>query len=343
MVVGGGPAGSAAAITCAGRGLEVVLLHDAGSRARPGETFHPGVEPLLRQVGLADWIDNHAGFVRHEGHWSCWGSAPSFVRFGSDDRGPWLGYQAHRSAFDGRLLERAVQCGARLEPAAAGLRPRVENGRVTGVAGPEGSIRCRFVVDASGGRHWLARRLGLGIEFRSPRLTAWYGYCNGDCPSRDEAPQIRADDQGWVWTARVAAGRYAWTRLLLDGGSGPPAPPEELAGLEPDGRSRASDVTWRSVPRSAGPGYFVAGDAAWVLDPATSHGVLKALMSGMQAGDCIDRSLRGAGDLQASHAYSYWMDGWFRHDLAVLRELYLQLPRPPLWLERASTSTFTGS
>jgi flavin-dependent dehydrogenase len=213
------------------------------------------------------------------------------------------------------------------------VRPTVDNGRVTGVAGPEGSIRCRFVVDASGGRHWLARRLGLGIEFRSPRLTAWYGYCNGDCPSRDEAPQIQADDQGWVWTARVAAGRYAWTRLLLDGGSGPPAPPGELAGLEPDGRSRASDVTWRSVPRSAGPGYFVAGDAAWVLDPASSHGVLKALMSGIQAGDCIDRSIKGAGDLQASHAYSNWMDGWFRHDLSVLRKLYLQLPRPPWWLE----------
>ncbi|MBA4535538.1 hypothetical protein H1196_23700 [Brevibacillus halotolerans] len=49
-----------------------------------------------------------------------------------------------------------------------------------------------------------------------------------------------------------------------------------------------ADMTWRVITQLGGPGgYFLIGDAATVLDPASSHGVLKAVMSGMMAGNLI--------------------------------------------------------
>src|SRR6266581_3922122 len=66
-------------------------------------------------------------------------------------------------------------------------------------------------------------------------------------------------------------------------------PPPEFAGLAPLGCPKGSDVTWRLLESCAGPGYFVAGDAASVSDPSASHGVLRALLSGMLAGHLVLR------------------------------------------------------
>src|SRR5437868_433567 len=72
LVIGGGPAGCSAAITCAAAGLRVRLLERASAPLdRPGETLHPGVEPLLEQLGAADAVRS-AEFLRHSGHWIQW-------------------------------------------------------------------------------------------------------------------------------------------------------------------------------------------------------------------------------------------------------------------------------
>src|SRR5262245_4355163 len=76
VVVGGGPAGAATAIACATRGKRVVLIErDLFARERPGETLHPGVEPLLAQLGVADRLSSVVG-ARHEGIWIEWGGPP---------------------------------------------------------------------------------------------------------------------------------------------------------------------------------------------------------------------------------------------------------------------------
>jgi flavin-dependent dehydrogenase len=110
----------------------------------------------------------------------------------------------------------------------------------------------------------------------------------------------------------VQPGLYQWTRLRF--GGGPSAAP---AG-EPAGKTRSTDVTWRFVPRCAGPGYFLVGDAAAVLDPASSHGVLRALMTGMRAGQ-----LAAAGGGAA--AYCGWLREWVKHDIDALSALYASL------------------
>ena len=329
LVLGAGPAGCAAAILCAQRGLRVALLErEAFPRDRPGETLHPGVEPLLRQLGLGDALQS-AGFLRHPGVWVRWDSDLRFEPFGADAGGPWLGFQAWRADFDSLLLERARSLGVTVrQPSSAGA-PMLDGARVTGGRAPGATLPARFVIDAAGARHWLARKLSLNIRRRSPRLTARYGYARGECPARDDAPALVADDDGWTWAARVRPRLYGWTRLSwrdarrLDAG-----PPEELGGLAPHGPTRAADVTWRMVNEPAGPGYFLAGDAAALLDPAASHGVLKGLMSGMMAAHLCAAVIKdGASERQASREYRDWLAGWFEADVARLRELYARLPQ----------------
>jgi len=330
-VVGAGPGGAAAAIVCAGAGLRVVLLErSALPRERAGETLHPGVDAPLRELGVLDRVQG-AGFVRHAGIDVRWDGPARFEPFGGDEDGPWRGYQALRETFDALLLERARELAVEVHERVRAIAPEHLDGRVSGVRTSAGLVRARYVVDAGGGGHWLARRLGLERDERSPMLIARYGYAAGQCPARDEAPAIAADEEGWIWTARVSDGVYAWTRLALSAVPGDAELPAELAGLRPRGRKRSADVTWRVVSAPAGPGYALAGDAAAVLDPASSHGVLRALLSGMHAGRLARAVLGGGSEARLALEYTRFIAGWFEHDVKQLRTLYARLPVAPEW------------
>jgi flavin-dependent dehydrogenase len=331
LVLGAGPAGSAAAIRAAGTGLRVVLVERAAfPRHAPGETLHPGVEPLLARLGVGNEF-LRARFPRHAGHWVRWGTAAEadelFVPFGGDSRGTWRGFQAWRPRFDAMLLARAVDCGVTVLQPCRPLAIVRKRGRATGIVTDRGPIAARFVIDATGRRAWLADHLGLDRQTRGPRRTAWYGYARGDCSARDEAPALRGDSTGWTWTARARRGLYHWTRLAFDHDR--PRPqwlPEDLAHLARVGPHRAADVSWRLVDEPAGPGYLLTGDAACVLDPASSHGVLKALMTGMCAAQSI--AAVAAGELderEAAHRYARWLSDWFNHDVDRLDHFYARL------------------
>lgn len=324
IVVGGGPGGAATAIKCAEAGLRVSLLErDVPGKERPGETLHPGIEPLLAELGVEKEI-SAAGFLRHEGHRVEWAGPLRYEPFGADERGPWLGFQVWRAEFDSILRGRARQLGVVVRQPCRVLKPVVEKGRVRGVVTSEGVIRARVIVDASGSRQWLAKQLRLPILKASQRLIARYGYACGSCPSHDETPTLIADAKGWTWMARVRAETYAWTRLDFED-SKPEAGwlPAPLRGLERRGRVRAADVTWRLAETPAGPGYFLVGDAASVLDPASSHGILKAVMSGMLAAHLIVRTaVHRLDEAAGARAYNEWVRSWFEQDTKRLRELY---------------------
>jgi flavin-dependent dehydrogenase len=252
-----------------------------------------------------------------------------FEPFGADKNGdPWLGFQAWRATFDALLLERACRLGAIVRQPCQATGLLLDGRRVIGVQTSGGNLKARFVIDAAGGGHWLARKLALPLRRYSPRLIARFGYVRGECPARDEAPALLADAEGWTWTARVRPQLYQWTRLSWDVASTQgDYLPDEFYGLEPQGKTRAADVTWRIVTDCAGDGYFLAGDAAAQLDPAASHGVLKGLMSGMMVAHLINKVMRGeATEQQATQSYREWLAGWFKADVERLRELYALLP-----------------
>jgi flavin-dependent dehydrogenase len=320
-IVGGGPAGSAAAIWCARNGLDAVLLEaQPFPRDRPGESLHPGIEPLFDQLGVGDAV-RAAGFPRHRGHWVEWGGAPRFEPFRDGPDGPWFGFQAWRADLDAILLRQAGAVGARILQPCRAIAPIVEGGRMAGLVSDAGEIRARFVIDASGSRHWLHRQAGIGMHRASRRLIATYGYATGEW---EGDPVLRGDAAGWTWTARVRPGLVAWTQLGF--ARLHREPPASVGGLASAAPVRGADVTWRMLATCAGDGFFAIGDAASVLDPAASHGVLKAVMSGILAADLAARVVRGATTASiAAAAFQSWTREWFERDCGRLGKLYAAL------------------
>jgi flavin-dependent dehydrogenase len=331
IVVGGGPAGAAAAITARRYGLDVVLCERAPFFGeRPGETLHPGLEPLLGQLGLADWLPSLAE-AWHAGIWVEWAGPRSFTEFGTDAGGAWKGFHVWRADFDNFLLTRAREAGVEIRRPCGVVRVLQDADTVRGVVTTEGPLRARLVIDGSGRSRWLSRVLGIASPARSPRFIARYGYAEGSCPLRDEAPMLRGDASGWTWTARVRERTYQWTRLSFGALPGRDWLPDEFRGLMPLTRSRGADVTWRIADRTAGRGWFMVGDAAATLDPTSAHGVLKAIMSGIAAGDLAAGMLGGRLPAEATEAaYHDWLAGWFAQDVARLTQFYRML-KPALF------------
>jgi flavin-dependent dehydrogenase len=330
-VVGGGPAGAAVAVGCARAGLDCLLL-DAGAAGRAGETLHPGVDVLLRDLGAAEAV-SAAGFLRHEGHWVEWGGPAVFQAFGSDGDGPWRGYQAGRDVLDPLLVDAAERAGAHVRRGCRAVSAVVAGtplggGRVTGLITTAGTVSARTVVDAGGRRHWLDRQLGRSVRRVSPPLVVAYGHVMG---TPLDAPRFRAGTDGWTWSAPVAADTSAWMRLSLRrDAAGWGDLPEEVDGASPLRSARGADVTWRCAEQAAGPGWFLVGDAATVVDPGASHGVLRALMSGSVAARAIvDRAAGRLTEERATAGYTRWIRDWFRHDVRRMHGLYGVFPSWP--------------
>jgi flavin-dependent dehydrogenase len=300
LILGAGPAGCAAALKARQAGLRVILVEAAAKPLRkPGETLHPGVEPLFKDIGVWDRIVR-ADFHRHVGIHSKGRGESHFKPYGADDSGPWTGFQAPRERLDALLITACVDAGCTVLRPERVLSILQQNGRVIGVRSDQRELLAPWTCDALGDKHWLARQLRLVVDYHGPQRRVSFGWRSArDTDHHD--PWIVHSAQGWLWEANLGNGEVAWAQLR--------------SGAVGTGR----DVTWRIVPQCAGPGYFLLGDAASVVDPSAGHGILKALMSGIHAvhGIC---SLRADGLEEATvESYRRWMMGLFIHDVRALR------------------------
>ncbi len=327
-IVGGSAAGLAAAITCAKAGLSAVAIESSGApRHRPGEALHPGVEAVFQQLGILGAIEA-LGPVRFSGIHVISQQGSVFSPFGSDAAGAWQGFQVGRADLDGILRTQAVNTGCTLlQPARVTHLERSLAGWL--LTTTKGSIRARSLIDGTGPARWLARRLALPVVRLSPTLSAKYAYIAVSQVGSN--PFFTECAAGWTWTSLVKPGVQQWVGVSLQEGANLPTP----QGAE----VKASDVTWRAVPACAGPGYFIVGDAAAVLDPACSHGVLRALMSGIYAATLAASAHREAvSAADSAAAYRGWLLEWVCRDVLELICKYARLPSPPEWLQTAAAT-----
>ena len=330
LVLGAGPAGCAAAIHARRAGLSVTLL-ESNERARPvpGETLHPGIEPILTTLGVRDAV-LAAAFHRHRGVWIEWGEPIRFEPYGEDADGPWQGFQADRSRLNEILLAAASDIGVRILRPATPQSVLLDGECVRGVVADSREIRARWTADATGSRAWLASQLAKAEQIHSPSMHAQFGwrYGGGD----DGQPRLRAHPCGWDWQAPLGAERIAWVSLRVDC----------LAdGVTPQA---GTDVTWRIHPECAGPGYFFLGDAAARLDPSSSHGVLRALMSGIFCAHAVANAHRTAQAASvAIESYVDFVGRQFGHDVEAMSGLYRRHPSPALAQLFATGSTNCSS
>jgi flavin-dependent dehydrogenase len=111
----------------------------------------------------------------------------------------------------------------------------------------------------------------------------------------------------------------------------------------------AADFSYRCAP-FAGPGYFLAGDAATFIDPIFSTGVCLGMMSGAEAGKAIVAATREGADLRelrrryirfiegSSAAFFRLVSLYYDHSF---RELFLN-GTGPLSVHRAAMAILAG-
>jgi halogenation protein CepH len=214
VVVGGGPGGSTLATLVAMRGHQVVLLEkERFPRWQIGESLLPStVHGVCRLTGVADEIAK-AGFTKKRGGTMRWGANPAPWTFAFSVSPKMTGdtshaYQVERSKFDQILLNHARHTGVDVREQHAVTDVIDDEGRVRGVSytdaeGNGGTIRAKYVVDASGNRSRIYQRAGTTRQYSEFfRSLALFGYFEGGkrLPEPNSGNILScAFDSGWFW------------------------------------------------------------------------------------------------------------------------------------------------
>jgi 2-polyprenyl-6-methoxyphenol hydroxylase-like FAD-dependent oxidoreductase len=132
LVVGAGPAGCAAAIQAARRGLAVgIIERDRFPRSLPGEALHPDVDNLFERLGVGDVIAQ-AGFIKYPGWILERCGESTYMPFG-EPHTLRFGFQAWRAELDSILLRHARRCGVSVFEESCAERVLTSAGRISGV------------------------------------------------------------------------------------------------------------------------------------------------------------------------------------------------------------------
>jgi geranylgeranyl reductase family protein len=328
VVVGAGPAGSAAAAVLAGLGRQVHLLEAARFPRDKvcGDVLLPELAGWVERLG-GDWDALSAGAVEVA---ACRYTVPSgrsvTGRF-ADGRGqvhPWRILQ--RRIFDERLARHAARRGARLLEGHRVVELQREGDRTRlRVITPHGerTLQARLVIAADGAGSRVARVSGLRPDAGdrpSNRFVALRTYvpwsalatAPGERSGARQTMEVIADRRllpGCAWilpapggVANVGLGMVAADRAHR--GVHLQALFSELFGELLQGRlagrfdlaAAAAPVGWRlpgGMPdrRCTADGLLLAGDAAGMIDPFTGHGIHTAVQSGIYAAEAADQAL----------------------------------------------------
>jgi flavin-dependent dehydrogenase len=373
VIVGGGPAGSTAAIVLARRGFSVCVLEkDRHPRFHIGESILPRAMPLIRELGLEEALRGLPHVPKYGAEFG-FGDDRRTQRF-SFTNGLLPGcavFNIERSRFDAMLLDRARAAGAEVREQSTVKAIRTLREGAVEAETSDTVIRGRLLIDASGQATIVGRALGVRRNFEDPALqkVAYFQHFDGveHLPGDERGhPGIFMSEEGWFWLIAlderktsvgfvtrpdfVRALGVAPNRLLAWAVARCPIVRERMRHASGSAENDVlSDFSYRCSP-FAGPGYFMVGDAACFLDPIFSTGVTLAMMSAVEAAGLGSRILRGeTRPREAQRRYCRYVEratspfwrlirGFYRHEF---RELFVN-GRGPLRMQEAIISLLAG-
>jgi geranylgeranyl reductase family protein len=342
VVVGAGPAGSAAAAWAARAGRDVLVIDSANfPRDKAcGDGLTPRAVAELERLGLGEWLDAR---IRHRGlRMSGFGGevevqwpGPSF---------PSTGSAVARVELDDRIRKVAEESGARMRLGVKVVGVNHDSTtRVVSVTLSDGTaVGCRELIVADGARSTLGRVLGRRWHQETVYGIAARGYLatpRSDDPWLTSHLELRSPDgavlpgYGWIFplgNGEVNIGVGALSTVKR---------PAELAlrplmsyytdlrreewGFQGQPRAMSSALLpmGGAVSGVAGRNWMLIGDAAACVNPLNGEGIDYGLESGRLAAEML-----GSGEL--SKAWPHELQTHYARGFSVARRLGLLLTFP---------------
>jgi electron transfer flavoprotein-quinone oxidoreductase len=342
IVVGAGPAGSAAALTLARAGRSVLLLERGpypGSKNMYGGVVYGRILDELipgwyDEAPMQRWITRRQTMIVTD-------SQALTIDYRTQAWGekPYNGATTYRADFDGWLAAKAEAAGATLltSTTATGLL-KDANGRVCGVTTdrPDGDLRAKLVIACDGVNSFLAKSAGLYEHFSADHITL--GAKEVLAFPRDELEArfgVRGNDGVDIeivgCTQGLPGGGFVYTNLdtvavgivvsvtalaasklrpeeLIAGLKRHPAvaPLVEGGELKEYSAHLIPEGGYDTMPQLVTDGLMVAGDAGAMCLAAGIwlEGVNFAIGAGMYAGQTADAAIR-TGDVSATGLAGY--------------------------------------
>jgi len=352
-IIGGGPAGATAGRLLAHWGHSVTILTAPPSR-HPGlaECLPPSTRKLFQFLEVQDAVDR-AGFFRTTGNTVWWGKNRRRTEPYPDD----TGYQVRRSDFDRLLLELAGTAGAQVRVGKAFHVPDVNGARVEfQTDAGRAAIPAKFILDCSGRAGVIGR--SVRVKEKNSRTVALCGIWRNEqgwkLPDASHT-LVEAYSGGWAWSVPISP-FVRYVAFMVDRTKGLSA-----AYFAEIAKTRAfrkifsrgkletgpwgADASLYSSKRFYGPGFLLAGDAGSFIDPLSSFGVKKAMVSAWMAAVVVNTCVRRpsmreialkfyddrerevyAGYLQKSAALFREAAGGYGHSFWINRSEVLEMP-----------------
>ncbi len=295
VIVGAGPAGTAAAIHMGQLGIQNVVLVDRYDFPRE-KTCGSGVSPkgldVLKNLGVWEQVALHAYWIRglrlltpggREAYLSGGEGASAII--------------CSRRIFDYLLLQRALSLGIRFIPhfnAAALMR---DGDRITGVTASDGRrIHARYTLIANGAhsdfavnqkpKQTMQAIMGWweGVPFRSHHvemvfdkmLSPCYGWLFPESESRVNIG-ICYEDTTHTKNGRTLFDQFIEKHYRI-----------RLAGAVQVASWKGHPISYSyTVANLQSPGRLVIGEAGRMTHPATAEGIYQAMRSGMIAAEAV--------------------------------------------------------
>lgn len=318
LIIGAGPAGSAAAAIIAKAGYQVVVAEQKKfPRFVIGESLLPRSMDLLESAGLLDtvsaqdyMIKKGAVFLRKE-------EKADFDFSNQFTKGWEHTYQVPRDHFDEHLVKASEKYGATVlwEHSVKGVDFHTDHSTVTLTdnSGMSKKIKAKFILDGSGYGRVLPRLLDLNVPSKLPIRESLFSHVTGD-------KRPSGDEEGKIWIVVVGYQAWAWVIPFSNGKTsvGVVANPDfydnypgdldkklqSIIAADTNLTRRLSEVEFTfptqkisgysaAVKQLYGEGYALLGNATEFLDPVFSSGVTLALESSVCAANLVVRQLRG--------------------------------------------------
>ncbi|MEH7113841.1 FAD-dependent oxidoreductase [Neobacillus niacini] len=340
IVVGAGPAGTSCALVCARNGLNVLLIergeYPGSKNVMGGVLYRKQMEDLIPEFWKEAPLERP---VIEQRFWMM--DTESVVQFGYKGLEwgvePYNNFTVLRAQFDQWFAKKAVEAGALLINETVVTECIVENGKVIGVRTdrPNGEVYADVVVLADGVNSLLSKQLGFHKEFR-PDEVALTVMEVINLPKEKINDRFNLEDnqgctieifgdstKGNLGTAFLYTNKdslnigvgttlssmikskmkpydlldylktHPMVKPMLAGGESA----EYLAHLIPEGG-------YRSVPKVAGNGVVVIGDAAQLVNAIHREGSNMAMHSGKLAAETVIEA-KSRGDYSESSLNLY--------------------------------------